>query len=269
MTSHTEVSGDTPGLRLVKGGARREVRARPAAAKEAANRYRERIVICAERIRRAGNVGEIVTILDEALQETQALRGDEQRTAAALRRSELAEQQIRTLRAELKLVTALLNEDALTQTLNRRGLASTFEREAARADRNGGDLALVLIDLDEFKRLNDEHGHAAGDEALRHLSRLARGHLRSPDLFARLGGEEFVAILPDARLEDARLCAMRLQAVLAAAPLTQDGKRIALTFSAGVVQRPRGDSLERCLSRADEALYAAKRAGRNRVKTAG
>ena len=260
---------DTPldprALRLVPPVAAPQAK-RPAPARANAQRYRQRIEVYAERIRRAGGIAEIVGILDQALRETRVLHDQETSGEARLRAAE-AEHQIAALRAELELVTGLLREDALTGSLNRRGLADAFEREAARAERGISPLALVLIDLDHFKRLNDAHGHAAGDQALMHFAVTAGRELRPSDLLARYGGEEFVIVLPDAQLDQAQFCAMRLQAALAAAPLEWNGAPIALTFSAGVVQRAAGETLDQCLSRADAALYAAKRAGRNRVKT--
>ena len=116
--------------------------------------------------------------------------------------------------------------------------------------------------------MNDRYGHAAGDRAISRLAEIAIGTLRPSDAFARTGGEEFALILSGAHLEEARLCALRLQAALAAAPLEWNSSRVALTFSAGVAERRAGETLEQCLKRADAALYAAKRAGRNRVKTA-
>jgi len=229
--------------------------------------YFRRIEAYARRIRRTADVTEIVGIIEEALRETRALRENES-AEEARRRASAAESEIETLRAELELVRGLLHEDALTGALNRRGLAAAFEREAARAERHGAALSLVALDLDHFKRLNDRHGHAAGDQAIVRVAEVASGALRPSDAFARIGGEEFALVLTDAHLEEARLCALRLQAALAAAPLQWHTARIALTFSAGVAQRRPGETLEQCLGRADTALYAAKRAGRNRVKTA-
>jgi diguanylate cyclase len=229
--------------------------------------YLRRIETYAERIRRAADVTEIVGLLDQALRETRALQ-EAGEAEEARSRVAAAERQIKSLRAELELVRGLLHQDALTGALNRRGLAAAFERETARAERHGAALSVVALDLDHFKRLNDRHGHAAGDQAIVRVTEIAATALRPSDAFARIGGEEFALILAEAHLEEARLCALRLQAALAARPFEWNGARVALTFSAGVAQRRPGETLEQCLKRADAALYAAKRAGRNRVKTA-
>jgi diguanylate cyclase len=254
------------GLRLVE--------TRPAARTEdapaipaAARAYQRSVERYANRIRRAKEPAEIVNLLDQALRETRALHAASEATDTR-RRTEEAERQIAQLRAELALVTGLLNEDPLTGLLNRRGLVQGFEREAARAARHRCELSLILLDLDNFKRLNDTHGHAAGDQVLMHLAGVAGAALRSSDLLARYGGEEFVIVMGESRLEEARQCALRLQAALAAAPLAWNGARIPITFSAGVVQQLVGESLDDCLTRADEALYLAKNSGRKRVQTA-
>jgi diguanylate cyclase len=259
MEPHTEARK----LRLVKGVAQ----TRPVAAPASALRYRQRIEIYAERVRRAVSVGEIVGILDQALRETRALREGE-RTREPRQRLLQAEREIESLRADLALARGLLQQDPLTGALNRRGIEAAFARESARAERHGACLCLMVLDLDRFKRLNDTYGHAAGDQALAHLCAVAARALRPSDVFGRIGGEEFVILLPDAHLEDGRQCAMRLQTALAVDPLQWVATPIALTFSAGVAQRAPGEAFELCLRRADAALYAAKRGGRNRVRMA-
>lgn len=158
--------------------------------------------------------------------------------------------------------------DPLTGALNRRGFVDAFQREFARSARSGasaGGLVLALIDIDNFKRLNDTLGHQAGDEALVHLVRVLRASMRPSDVLSRFGGEEFVLLLPEARLADAQAALCRFQRELAVQMVP--GREFSLTFSAGVVVQMPSESMEAAIQRADAATFAAKRAGKNCVVT--
>ncbi|MBX3637114.1 MAG: diguanylate cyclase, partial [Rubrivivax sp.] len=172
---------------------------------------------------------------------------------------------------EAALRQARLREQALTDPLtglgNRRALDERFDEEAAHAAANGQPLTLVLVDLDHFKRINDTHGHAAGDAVLRDFGQLLRQGLRASDAVFRLGGEEFALLLPGA---DAAQAARRVQAVrqtLAGAVPARLAH--AVTFSAGIAQRAPGGLLQALMAAADRALYAAKAGGRDRSVVAG
>jgi diguanylate cyclase (GGDEF)-like protein len=136
--------------------------------------------------------------------------------------------------------------DHLTGLLNRHGFAKAAGRELALADRTGNPLTLVLVDLDGFKEVNDEHGHAAGDRLLRELAQAWEGVLRPGDLLARYGGDEFVVLFPATAEDDARAALERLRGAHDA------------SWSAGVAQRRPGEPLETCMARADRALYVVK-----------
>lgn len=177
-----------------------------------------------------------------------------------------AEMRIVELEKALAEAREFASIDPLTGALNRRGFENAFQRELARSRRNGAGLALALIDLDNFKRLNDRHGHLAGDQALVHLVRVVHAALRPSDVLARFGGEEFVLLLPETSLADAAAAIARIQRQLAAQPLS--GRECVLTFSAGVVVQQAGESLAASIARADAATYAAKRAGKNCVVSA-
>lgn len=167
------------------------------------------------------------------------------------------------LREELRRVAAT---DVLTGLPNRRAFTAAFEREIARAGRIGVPLSLVLFDLDHFKAVNDRFGHAAGDDALQRFGEILTAESRPGDLVARLGGEEFTAVLFDCDAEGARGWAERV-----AARLRDESERqeIPLTTSAGVISVDGADAtLDRMLIGADSALYAAKAAGRRRVELA-
>ena len=174
-----------------------------------------------------------------------------------------AESRIAELEAALREAGEMASHDPLTGALNRRGLQEAFAREAARARRTGQPLALALIDLDDFKQVNDRHGHAVGDAALVHLTRQIVETLRPTDLCCRLGGEEFVLAMPGSDRADARRALARLQRVLAGRPVADT--LVTLAFSAGVVAGRGDEALERMLARADAAVYRAKAAGKGRV----
>jgi diguanylate cyclase len=178
------------------------------------------------------------------------------------------EVKVRELESELRRLAEEVSTDALTQVANRRGLAQAFETEVARCERGGGTagaLAVGLIDIDNFKRLNDNLGHAAGDVALQRLAAAVRDRLRPVDHLARFGGEEFVVLLPGTELAEAQQALTRLQRSLSEALFLHDGREVFVTFSAGVTAWRGGEVLQATLERADEALYEAKRAGKNRT----
>ncbi|MDR8014447.1 MAG: diguanylate cyclase [Pseudomonas sp.] len=163
-------------------------------------------------------------------------------------------------------LTEQATTDALTGLPNRLKLTEVFERERAHALRSGTPLALVFLDIDHFKQINDRFGHEVGDRALTHFATVLAQRLRINDLFCRLGGEEFAVLLPGSTAGQARDIADSLRARLAAEPLRVDGDALSMTLSAGVSSfRVDGQSLDELMLAADRRTYAAKRAGRNRV----
>ena len=154
--------------------------------------------------------------------------------------------------------------DDLTQLLNRRGFEEGADRELSRAARERTWIGVVAFDLDHFKRVNDEFGHVVGDRVLARFAGCLRASARGTDVVARTGGEEFVALLPGAGLERARLFAERVHLTLRAAP-SSDHQLPAVTVSAGAAAGFAPDTIEALLKRADAALYEAKAAGRDRT----
>jgi len=221
----------------------------------------------ARRIRGTEDLSAIIGMLDEALVETQGLGTAEALTAARLQTEE-AERSIQQLRDELEQVKSLLHEDPLTGVLNRRGTDEAFRREAARSDRHGGALSIALIDLDNFKALNDTLGHPAGDRALKHVAQCVRSTLRPNDIVGRFGGEEFLVLLPDTGLASSAAVLSRIRRELARRPLPEQDITLKITFSAGIAERVADEPMDRAIARADAALYRAKRAGKNRVALA-
>ena len=163
----------------------------------------------------------------------------------------------------------LVLTDALTGCLNRRGFDQALDRELARTARGRGDVALLALDVDHFKQINDTHGHLAGDDVLRQVGSMLRALVRSGDVVARVGGDEFLVLCPDATREGAAQLAQRLCEKVAAHDFTGQGTRIELSISVGVATSdmvPPTDSAAELQRRADRALYEAKRAGRNRMR---
>jgi diguanylate cyclase len=184
---------------------------------------------------------------------------DDQAQAAQL------EQRVRELESELRQLSDEVSTDALTQVANRRGLHQAFDVERARLERTPGDMALGLIDIDNFKKLNDSLGHAAGDEALKSLSAKIRDRLRPVDTVARYGGEEFVVMMPGTPVDQAQQALTRLQRTISAELFMHENREMLVTFSAGVTAYRSGETLDAALQRADEALYEAKRGGKNKT----
>jgi diguanylate cyclase (GGDEF)-like protein len=168
-----------------------------------------------------------------------------------------------------RLVERQANTDGLTELPNRRHFEEVMEGEISRAERFGGNLALILADLDDFKQVNDRYGHQAGDDVLRTFADILRSTVRDIDLPARYGGEEFAVLLPQTDLEGARELAERLRRALAARPMTtHPGGLVAVTASFGVAAFPEAQTPAALFAAADEALYRAKSAGKNCVVSA-
>ena len=175
-----------------------------------------------------------------------------------------AQSQIRELEDELARMSKLAHEDQLTGILNRRGFESVFEREIARSRRKHAPLCVAVLDLDNFKNINDQYGHAVGDKVLTRFANEISGMLRKTDIFARLGGEEFVIVLPYTLLNPASETITRIQRNLAAVSIAAGSNRIHLTFSAGLALL-RDEDAKAIVQRADLAACQAKRNGKNCV----
>ena len=166
--------------------------------------------------------------------------------------------------------------DFLTGWHNRRYLHARLKEELARAQRQGTGLTCLLIDVDRFKQINDEHGHLAGDVALREAAQRVDAHIRGSDAAARFGGDEFVVLAPGINAEQAAVLAERIRGAVCDPPLElPDGAKVTLTVSIGIasitLSRDEADlkaASERLLAEADSALYRAKQRGRNRVEVA-
>ena len=234
--------------------------------------FHEKIGGFTEQISRATDIAQLNAVLDEVLRETRAVQAEalksRDRMMQARQEMDEAEQRIHELEAKLQHMSELVREDQLTGSLNRRGLDDVFEREAARADRRGTPMCIAMLDLDDFKRLNDTYGHAAGDQALRHLVQIVKKTLRPMDAIARFGGEEFMIVLPETTVEAAAQTMTRLQRELTRHFFMHENEKLLITFSAGVAVRLPHEEQEALVRRADQAMYRAKNSGKNRVMVA-
>jgi diguanylate cyclase (GGDEF)-like protein len=157
--------------------------------------------------------------------------------------------------------------DALTEIHNKRYLLEFLDRELARSARHNRPVALIMLDIDCFKKINDELGHLGGDFTLRELAATIKGGIRKEELFARYGGEEFAVVLPETTSEGAAVLAERLRGLVEQHPFQYDDKTYPVTVSLGVAGTSGGETLTpfELVRRADDNLYQAKREGRNRV----
>jgi diguanylate cyclase (GGDEF)-like protein len=156
--------------------------------------------------------------------------------------------------------------DFLTGVANRRYFVQSFNSELERIKRNKTDMALIEIDLDHFKNINDTHGHLFGDSALCHFVKMTQSILRHNDIFGRTGGEEFCVVLPETDMKGAQVFADRLMAKLDETPIPDDNKKVLLSASMGISNIRPNDSVDEVIGRADDALYEAKESGRHAIR---
>ncbi|WP_319782220.1 GGDEF domain-containing protein [Oceanisphaera sp. IT1-181] len=173
-----------------------------------------------------------------------------------------AHQELLRLNSQL---THLATTDPLTQSPNRRAADTRLRHELAKLQRYQHPFCVVMLDIDFFKLINDEHGHDVGDQVLCHFAVTGRETIRTTDVLARIGGEEFLLILPETNQEQGLLLAQRLLDTMAASPLYLKDKTIKFTFSGGLAEAQSTDDIHQLLLRADDSLYVAKSQGRCRI----
>lgn len=241
-------------------------------------RFHESVGRYADVIERADTLESLAGVVREMVEESRTVQGLVDQTQRRLhdervRATDLS-QRVNELEGELRRLSDEVSTDQLTQIANRRGLLQAFDLECARLQRLAVDdpsgestpsLSIGLLDIDNFKRLNDDLGHAAGDQALKSLAATVAKTLRPTDVVARYGGEEFVVLLPDTPVEEGQQILTRLQRSLTGGLFMHENKQVFVTFSAGVTAFRVGERIEEALERADIALYQAKRAGKNRT----
>lgn len=234
--------------------------------------HHARLAGYSERIGRATNIGDLNEVMEEVLREMRSAQDEalasRDRMVEVHQEVQEAEERIRLLESQLQHMSELVREDQLTGSLNRRGLDDVFERESARADRRDTPLCVAMLDLDNFKKLNDTYGHLAGDGALKHLVKVVRDTLRSMDVIARFGGEEFLILLPETTVEAAAAAMVRVQRELTRHFFMHENEKMLITFSCGVALRIPNEDQASLMARADRAMYQAKQSGKNRVVVA-
>lgn len=238
---------------------------------ESSGTYHEKVESYSEKLLETEDILEINEILENLMNDTNAMQTDIVRSRDALLEQRVhvdrSQLEIQKLQQELVKLSDTVRTDQLTGVLNRRGLDEALKVEIARAQRSENQLSVAFIDIDNFKTMNDTFGHDVGDRALQHLAKLMQETVRPTDVVSRMGGEEFVVLLPDTNIEEAVITVTRLQRALTKTLFMQNNQKLLITFSAGVSLMKTGESEASVIGRADQAMYLAKKSGKNRVMT--
>ncbi len=236
---------------------------------ESTSAYHGKLEETARLIEQAQSFAEITPVLKDIVGTTRTMASDSLSARDQLRdmqeRVDASEVELAKLHQQLDRISAQARHDPLTGALNRKGLDEAMEREVSNVRRKGLPLCMGMLDIDNFKLLNDRLGHASGDSALTHLANVAREVMRPQDSLARYGGEEFVLLLPDTALDQGIEAMTRLQRELTKRFFMAGTEKVLITFSAGVAQLGEEENGAEAIRRADQAMYLAKRDGKNRV----
>jgi diguanylate cyclase len=234
------------------------------------DQFGSRVSAHAARIEEADSIASLADTVQGLLTDARSMRAtlDESREGieAARARAGDLEREVSRLERELAATSSQMVTDFLTDTMNRRGLEQSFAEAVRVGAATQTPLCLVVLDVDDFKRLNDTLGHQGGDDALRQLARILKDKARPGDSVARYGGEEFVLLMPGLPVDAAAEQLHRLQRDVTSHVFLHESTRSFITFSAGITEVRARDSLSSAIGRADEAMYAAKRAGKNCVR---
>jgi diguanylate cyclase len=231
--------------------------------------FQGKIEESARQIEQIKTIEDLAPLLKDVIDATRAMADETSKSRDQLNTLQVkvlaTEAEIAKLHLELHNASASARHDPLTNALNRKGLDEALVREMANVQRKDTPLSVSLLDIDNFKNLNDRLGHETGDVALIHLVKVVRECLRPQDTLARFGGEEFVILMPDTVLDEAIKAMTRLQRELTKNFFLAGNEKVLITFSAGVAQLAAEESGAEAIKRADQAMYLAKRAGKNRV----
>ena len=214
-----------------------------------------------ERVDRRGDLVQIIALLGSLLQ-IALIGGNISELRAKLRN------RTNELNQALATISEMANRDELTSVYNRRYLLKYLESEIQHCARGTGPLCICLLDIDHFKRVNDTHGHVAGDVVLTKVAGAINSDLRKIDCFGRYGGEEFLLVLPQTPESGAHLKVEKLRLQVKALVLSEIAADFGVTLSAGIAEYQAGETLEQFIARADGALYRAKELGRDRALVA-
>lgn len=245
-----------------------EISGHAANAGEQAKAYTQSLDRFSEVLRPDAKPAQLQDAVNSMLEDTGEMRS---KAGALQDQLEQNAREIENLRSELQRARSEALTDPLTGIANRRGLEQAVaDIEAAGADGLSG-CSLLALDIDHFKKCNDTYGHLFGDKVIRTVAQILQGNVKGRDLPARIGGEEFVALLPDTPLKGACVLAERIRTTIAAGRIRRNNGELIgnITLSIGVAHYQAGESLKAFLERADQALYAAKNSGRNRVSIYG
>lgn len=239
---------------------------------ESSSTFQGQMETCVQLLEQARSVEDITPVLKDVVGAARLMANEARSTRNELHamrgKAQTTQDELSRLHHELDRVSTQVRHDALTGVLNRKGLDETIDREISGAQRKALPLCIALLDIDNFKKINDLKGHAVGDAALQHLVTVARESMRSQDSLARYGGEEFVIVMPDTPLDAGVDVMRRLQRQLSTRFFLAGNEKMLITFSAGVAQLQAEEKGTEAIGRADKAMYLAKRAGKNRVLAA-
>lgn len=219
------------------------------------------------KISEAHDYNEIKSIVDQMIIETKELVTSGKKLQT---RMKISSQDLKQLQQELEKSQEEAQTDSLTLLINRRGLEKKLELERIRAKQNNAPFSIIMVDIDHFKRVNDNFGHLIGDSLLKSIAHLLKAHLRRNDLAARYGGEEFLILLPETGIEGATAVARKIRKTLATKEwkLKETGESMGkITVSMGISTYKLNEPEENLIKRADDALYLAKKNGRDQIIT--
>ena len=237
---------------------------------DSTDQFGARMVGHAQRIERSDSLDALAGTVQSLIADTGAMRATIEQSQSGLAttraRALALETEVSRLEDQLASASTQIVTDHLTGTMNRRGLEESFEGALQRSREWRSPLNLAVLDVDDFKKLNDALGHQGGDHALRQLARILKDKARSNDAVARYGGEEFVLLLPGLSVTEAVEQMQRLQREVTSHVFMFESQRSFITFSAGVTEVREDDSMASAVGRADEAMFAAKHDGKNCVR---